>query len=52
MSVARDAVAQGRLAKLATVESTHAGVYALYPDGVTAELARQAVKLLIDSAQT
>ena len=51
-SVARDAIAQGRLAQLATIESAHAGVYALYPDGTTAELARQAVQLLIDAAKT
>jgi LysR family transcriptional activator of nhaA len=51
-SIARDAIGAGRLVSLATVESTHAGVYALYPDGVTAELARQAVKLLIDAAKT
>jgi DNA-binding transcriptional LysR family regulator len=48
-SVARDAIKQGRLAALANVESTHAGVYALYPDNATAELARQAVQLLIDA---
>jgi LysR family transcriptional activator of nhaA len=50
-SVARDAVGQGRLAQLATVESTQAGVYALYPDGTAAELAREAVRLLVDSAK-
>lgn len=49
-SVARDAIAQGRLKELATVESTQAGVYALYPDNATAELARQAVQLLIEAA--
>lgn len=46
-SIARDAMAQKRLVQLATVESSHAGVYALYPDGVTAELARRAVALLV-----
>jgi len=51
-SVARDAIAQGRLAQLAAIESSQAGVYALYPDGTTAELARQAVKLLIDAAKS
>jgi LysR family transcriptional regulator, transcriptional activator of nhaA len=51
-SVARDAIAQGRLAHLATIESSQAGVYALYPDGTTAELARQAVQLLIDATKS
>lgn len=50
-SVARDPIARGRLVELATVESTHAGVYALHPDGGNAELARQAVKLLMDAAK-
>ncbi|HUS30943.1 MAG TPA: LysR family transcriptional regulator [Kofleriaceae bacterium] len=50
-SVARDAISQGRLKQLATVESTQAGVYALYQDGATAELARLAVQLLMDSAK-
>jgi LysR family transcriptional activator of nhaA len=46
-SAARDAIARGRLQELARVESAQAGVYALYQDGSTAELARRAVELLI-----
>jgi LysR family transcriptional activator of nhaA len=49
-SVARDAIANGRLTELASVESPHAGVYALYPSGDTAELARHAVELLVQHA--
>jgi LysR family transcriptional activator of nhaA len=50
-SVARDAIARGRLSQLATVESVQAGVYALYHDSTTAELAREAVQLLINATQ-
>ena len=46
-SAARDAIASGRLQELARVESAQAGVYALYQDGSTAELARRAVELLV-----
>jgi LysR family transcriptional activator of nhaA len=46
-SAARDAIASGRLQELARVESAQAGVYALYQDGSTVELARRAVELLI-----
>jgi LysR family transcriptional activator of nhaA len=47
-SVARDAIAAGRLAQLATHDSANAGVYALYQDGATADLARRAVDVLVD----
>jgi len=49
-SVARDAIANGRLVELASVESPHAGVYALYASGETAELARHVVELLVQHA--
>lgn len=49
-SVARDAISNGRLAELASVDSAHAGVYALYASGDTAELARRAVELLVRQA--
>lgn len=45
-SCARDALASGRLKEIARVESAQAGVYALFQDGTTAELARRAVQLL------
>jgi LysR family transcriptional activator of nhaA len=47
-SVCRDAVAAGRLVVLATISPTHAGVFAIYPDGETADLARRAVDVLIE----
>jgi LysR family transcriptional activator of nhaA len=46
-SVARDAIATGRLKQVAQLEAGHAGVHALYQDGATAELARRAVEVLI-----
>ncbi|HSD85880.1 MAG TPA: LysR family transcriptional regulator [Kofleriaceae bacterium] len=49
-SVARDAISNGRLVELASVESAHAGVYALFASGETAELARHAVELLVQYA--
>lgn len=48
-SCARDAIARGRLKDIARVESAQAGVYALYQDGKTADLARRAVEVLIAS---
>lgn len=47
-SVARDAIANGRLKQVAQLETGHAGVHALYQDGATAELARRAVEVLIE----
>ncbi len=46
-SVARDAIAAGRLVQLAQVENVHAGMYALYQDGASADLARRAVEVLV-----
>jgi LysR family transcriptional regulator, transcriptional activator of nhaA len=50
-SVARDAIATGRLKTLATLSSTHAGVFALYQDGDTSDLARRAVHMLLEQIQ-
>ncbi|MDQ3368577.1 MAG: LysR family transcriptional regulator [Myxococcota bacterium] len=47
-SVARDAVAAKRLRVLAEIQTTHAGVHALYSDGAGAELARRAVEVLVE----
>jgi len=47
-SVARDAVTAGRLRVLATLSPEHAGVYALYPQSSTAELARRAIEVLME----
>jgi LysR family transcriptional activator of nhaA len=51
LSVARDAIAAKRLKTLATLTATHAGVYALYHDGDTADLARRAVHMLMEQAR-
>jgi DNA-binding transcriptional LysR family regulator len=47
-SVARDAIASGRLRVLRTVTALHAGVNALFQNGDTAELARRAVQVLVE----
>jgi LysR family transcriptional regulator, transcriptional activator of nhaA len=47
-SVARDAIATGRLKQVAQLEAGHAGVHALYQDGATADLARRAVEVLLE----
>jgi LysR family transcriptional activator of nhaA len=51
-SVARDAIASGRVKVLATLEPGSAAVHALYHGADTPELATQAVKRLLDYAQT
>lgn len=51
-TMARDAIAAKRVRVLAQVESTHAGVHALYGDGTSAELARRAVDVLVEHART
>jgi LysR family transcriptional activator of nhaA len=51
-SVARDAIKSGRLAVIAEVAPSDTGVYALYPDGESSELARSAVEVLIAHAAT
>ncbi|HLL21460.1 MAG TPA: LysR family transcriptional regulator [Kofleriaceae bacterium] len=50
-SVARDAIATGRLKSLGQVDAAHAGVFALYQDSETADLARRAVAVLIEQIQ-
>jgi LysR family transcriptional regulator, transcriptional activator of nhaA len=49
-TVARDAVAAGRLRALATLTPSHGGIHAIYQDGVSAELVRRAITTLIDNA--
>jgi LysR family transcriptional activator of nhaA len=51
-SVARDSIASGRLKPFARIDSSRAGVYALYQDGVTSDLARRAVDTLIEHLRT
>lgn len=46
-SVARDAITAGRLVEIATVDHVRAGMYAIYQDGVAADLARRAVEVLV-----
>jgi LysR family transcriptional activator of nhaA len=50
-SVARDALAAGRVRVLAQVETAGASVHALYHDVATSELARRAIETLIAAAQ-
>lgn len=47
-SVARDAVAAGRLRVLASLDPAQVTVHALYHDGATAGLARRAVEALVE----
>ena len=47
-SIARDAIASGRLVELAHLPQSHAGVFALYQDGAAADLARRAVGVLVE----
>jgi LysR family transcriptional activator of nhaA len=51
-SVARDALATGRVRVIASVEATEVAVHALYQDGESAELARRAVEILIEHARS
>jgi LysR family transcriptional activator of nhaA len=50
-SIARDAVAMGRLRILARLEPAHSNVYALYQNGESSDLARRAVEVLIQHAR-
>lgn len=50
-SIARDAVAMGRLRILAKLEPAHSNVYALYQNGESSDLARRAVEVLIQHAR-
>lgn len=47
-SICRDAIKTGRLEALAELTPAHAGVYALYQDGASAEMARRAVSVLVE----
>lgn len=47
-SVAKDAIAAGRVRIVEVVEPARSGVYALYEDGATADLARRAIALLVE----
>ncbi|MGE0546446.1 MAG: LysR family transcriptional regulator [Kofleriaceae bacterium] len=49
-SIARDAIVAGRLRVVERLDGSQAGVFALYQDGVGADLARRAVKALIEQA--
>jgi LysR family transcriptional activator of nhaA len=50
-SVARDAVAAKRLRVVGQLSNSATGVYALYSDGESMELARRAVEILVDHAR-
>jgi LysR family transcriptional activator of nhaA len=50
-SIARDAVNAGRLKILGEVENSQLGVYAIFQEGASAELARRAVDVLIAHVQ-
>jgi LysR family transcriptional activator of nhaA len=47
-SIARDALASGRVKRLEQITSSHLGIYAVYQDGASAELARRAVDVLVE----
>jgi DNA-binding transcriptional LysR family regulator len=51
-SIARDAIAAGRVRIIATIDASYCGVYAAYQDSTSADLARRAVELLIEHART
>jgi LysR family transcriptional activator of nhaA len=51
-SVARDAIATGRLRVLARLATAHSGVYAVYQNVESADLARRAVEVLIQYARS
>ena len=50
-SIARDAIVAGRLRVLARIEPAHSGVYALYQNVESADLARRAVEVLVEHAR-
>ena len=49
-SIARDAIANGRLCVLAKIPTAHSGVYAVYQNVDSADLARRAVEVLVQYA--
>lgn len=50
-SIARDAIATKRVKRLDELETEHLGIYAIYQDGTSAELARRAVEVLVAHVQ-
>lgn len=48
MSVARDAINANRLRVVATVDSEHAGIHAVYKDAKSVELVRDAISILVE----
>lgn len=50
-SIARDAIAAGRVKRLEVIETEHLGIFAQYQDGASAELARRAVDVLVAHVQ-
>jgi DNA-binding transcriptional LysR family regulator len=50
-SVARDAIAAGRVRALMKLDSAHAGVHALYQDGSSGDLVRHAIERLISATK-
>jgi LysR family transcriptional activator of nhaA len=46
-SIARDALAAGRIKRLDQIDTENLGIHALYQDGTSAELARRAVEVLV-----
>jgi LysR family transcriptional regulator, transcriptional activator of nhaA len=50
-SIARDAIAAGRIRVLERVEPT-SGVHAVYPDNLPAELVRRAIDVIVQQAKT
>lgn len=52
LAAARHAIAAGRVAVLATIESGEASIHALYDDGSSASLARRVVSLVVERARS
>jgi LysR family transcriptional regulator, transcriptional activator of nhaA len=50
-SIARDALAAGRVKRLEQLDTEQLGIYALYEDGTSGELARHAVDVLVAHVQ-
>jgi LysR family transcriptional activator of nhaA len=50
-SIARDAIAAGRVKRLEQIETERLGIYAVYQDGTSADLARRAVDVLVAHVQ-
>lgn len=50
-SIARDAIAAGRVKCIDQIDTDHLGIHALYQDGTSAELARHAVDVLVAHAR-